>query len=110
MLTPIPKSVMPSSVAVRVPVEGDYGGEYGEPQTITGVRFESAASLVRSDHVLSDGAKGLLFIDAVNSLGAFEVPVGSLLSIDGQEYAAAGKVDRYECFNGTVHHWEIEVV
>lgn len=110
MLTPIPVSVMPSNVAVRVPVDSTYGGEYAEAQTIEHVRFEKASALVRGAYVLTDGAKGLLFVDAVNSKGAFEIPTGSLLSIDGAEEATAGNVDTFEGFNGKVHHWEIEVM
>lgn len=110
MLTPIPVSLLPSSVTVCIPSDGDYGGEYEEPRTIDHVRFERAESLIRGGYVLTDGAKGLLFIDAVSSVNPFEIPVGSLLSIDGDEYASAGRVTPYEGFNGVVHHWEIEVV
>lgn len=110
MLRPIPRSVLSSSVVVREPIEGDYGGAYGEPKTISNVRFIPSSRIVRGDIVLSDGVKGVLFIDAVNSAGAFDIPVGSLLSIDGAEDASAGKVDRFEGFAGVVHHWEIEVI
>ena len=110
MLAPIPVSVMPSVLSVRVPVDGVYGGEYAEAQTIENVRFEKAEALVRGGYVLTDGAKGLLFVDAVNSKGAFEIPTGSLLSIDGAEEATAGNVATFEGFNGEVHHWEIEVM
>lgn len=110
MLTPIPLSVMPSTVLVKTPKESDFGGDFNEPVEIKHVRFDDAAALVRNAYVLSDGAKGLLFIDAVNSRGAFDIPVGSLVSIDGDEYCMAGKVSPYKGFDGVIHHWEIEVV
>lgn len=110
MLAPIPASLLTSTVAVKTPKESDFGGEFNEPATIERVRFDETSDLVRNGYVMSDGAKGLLFIDAACSLGAFEIPVGSLVSIDGQDYCMAGKVSPYCGFGGFVHHWEVEVV
>ena len=75
MIPPIPISVRTSSVQVRKPVESDYGGEYGEPETIENVRFEGVSAMVRDEYRLVDGAKGLLWVDAT-SKGAFAIPEG----------------------------------
>lgn len=109
MPCPIPGSLRGSTVAVRVPVDSEFGGEYAEPVEIEGVRFQPAETMPRSAYVLSDGAKGLLWVDATSG-GAFEVPAGSLLSIDGGAWASAGKVTRCVAFGNDVHHWEIEVM
>ena len=85
MIPPIPISVRTSSVQVRKPVESDFGGEYGEPETIENVRFEGVSAMVRDEYRLVDGAKGLLWVDAT-SKGAFAIPEGSLVSVDGGEW------------------------
>lgn len=106
---PIPRNLLPDTMAVRVPVEGEYGGEYSKVlRLVANVRFDSADALKRADYVLEDGSAGLVFVDRVNSSGAFPVPVGSLVTIRGQELSAV-KVTPYETYRGIVHHWEIEV-
>lgn len=108
MIPPIPKSLLPSTMSVRIPKDSTYGGEYENPQVITHVRYDLEATISPRDYVLSDGSKGIIFVDAVNSDGAFEVPQGSLVIIDEEELSAV-KVTPYESFNGRVHHWIIEV-
>ncbi|ANE22415.1 hypothetical protein AAY81_03955 [Denitrobacterium detoxificans] len=109
MAMAIPIWLLPSEVAVRRPVDGDFSGEYEEqPTTISNVRFDRAEALARRDWVLEEGAQGVLYVDAVNSGGAFEIPAGSLLSIDGGEWATASKVTPYR-IEADVHHWEVEV-
>ena len=49
MIPPIPISVRTSSIRVRKPVESDFGGEYGEPETIENVRFEGVSAMVRDE-------------------------------------------------------------
>lgn len=107
-LAAIPKSALPSEMEVRVPVEGEYGGCYGEPVRVSNVRFDSAASIKPEAYTFAEGSKGLVFVDALNSRGAFQVPEGSLLAVDGEELSAV-KVTPYCGYNGRVHHWEIEV-
>ena len=108
-VAPIPKSMLSGSVGFRVPVEGDYGGEYAEePKTVTGVYFEPSEGLSASGYRLVDGCRGLLFIDAVNSAGAFKVPVGSLAEWEGEEMAVAS-VAEFRTPEG-VHHWEVQLV
>ena len=62
----------------------------------------------RSGWVLSDGAQGIVYIDAARSTGAFEIPVGSLIRVDGGDEMSVATVNPY-CVDGYVHHWEIEV-
>lgn len=109
VMLPIPLSLLPSSMAVRVPVDSDYGGEYAEPVEVAHVRFDSSAVLSRRGYVLSDGSKGLVYADAVNSMGAFDMPVGSLVSIDGADEMSVKRVTPCKGFFGVMHHWEIEV-
>ena len=105
-LTPIPQSILSESVSVRVPVEDDYGTAWDtEEQALSHVRIEKAESLLSKGYVLSDGCKAVMYIDAVNSKGLREVPVGSLVSF-GDEWLAASAVTPYEV-GGTVHHWEV---
>lgn len=105
-LTPIPLSILSESVSVRVPVEDDYGAAWAsEGQALSRVRIERAESLLSKGYVLSDGCKAVMYVDAVNSKGLREVPVGSLVSV-GDEWLAASAVTPYEV-GGTVHHWEV---
>lgn len=113
-MKPIPRSLMASSMTVAEPVTGDWGGTYATATkdkplpVISPVRYEAAAALQRSGYVLSEGTTGLVWVDAVNSDGAYEVPEGSLLTIDGKDKVAV-KVSRYCDFGNHIHHWEIEV-
>ena len=109
VMTPIPLSLLPDDMDVRVPVDGGYGGEVeAEEATVEHVRFSDSASMARNGYVFSDGSKGLVYVDAVNSVGAFDVPVGSLVKIGGNEMTVVKSVP---CpgFFGVVHHWELEV-
>lgn len=108
MLRAIPKSLLPDTAEVQEPAGGDYGGEYSEPYYLVHVRFDANIPLLRTSYVLEDGSEGIIFVDAVNTEGAKEVPVGSLVTIRGEEHSVV-KVHRFESFNGAVHHWELEV-
>lgn len=107
---PIPPRYMTSTARVRVPQE-DAGGHlaYAEPVTIGRVRYELAANVRATDYQLQDGTTGVLFIDAVTSVGAFELPAGSLVSVDGAVEACVSACRRYDAGSGTVHHWEVEL-
>ena len=110
MLAPIPLSLLPDTALVKVPAEGDYGGEYAPDATISHVRFDSTSALRVSEYVSDDGAQGVLYVDAANSGGAFAIPEGSLVSVDGgKTWMAALSVSEYMCFGGAVHHWEVEL-
>lgn len=108
-VAPIPKSMLGGSVDFYVPVEGDYGGEYAaEPKTVRGVYFEPSESVSASSYRLVDGCRGLLFIDAASSIGAFKPPVSSLAVIGGEEMSVAS-VAEYRTPTD-VHHWEVQLV
>lgn len=104
-LRPIPARLLSDSCLVREPA---VDGGFGEPRAISHVRFERAQSVVANAHRSADAGAGTLFVDAVTSAGAFEIPAGSRVEVHGRSYVAA-KVSRFEGFNGRVHHWELEL-
>ena len=104
-LRPIPARLLSDSCLVREPA---VDGGFGEPRAISHVRFERAQSVVADTHRSADAGAGTLFVDAVMSAGAFEIPAGSRVEIGGRAYVAA-RVVRFEGFNGRVHHWEVEL-
>ena len=81
-LPPIPLIALPSSMTVRC----RRGRGFDEPQTIDNVRY----------------------IDATNSIGVFDIPVGSLVSVDGKPERAVVKTTAQMGY-GTIHHWKLEV-
>jgi hypothetical protein len=90
---------------VRVP---DGKGGYGDERCIGGVRFERRQSVVDDPHRSADAGAGTVFVDAVNSAGAFEVPAGSRIEIGGDSYFVAG-CKPCMGFGNRVHHWELTV-
>lgn len=109
MLNPIPRYLLPHTALVRVPVDSELGGERAaEPEVVGHVRYCPAQEVARMDYVLTDGSKGLLFIDRINSAGAFEVPADSLVEVCGEELYARKVTPCIEC-EGRVHHWEVEL-
>ena len=109
VLKAIPRKLMPSTMSVRLRTEGKYGEAWGEPAEIRHVRFQSYDVKLAEAYKLQDGSKGLVYVDAVNSDGAFEVPQGSLVSIDGGEPMQVVRCTRLEGYFGQTHHWELEV-
>lgn len=107
-LIAIPACILTDTCTVRVPVESDYGGEFAEPVEIGNVRFERRDPFHPDALSLGDGAKGILFVDAVNSEGAFAIPSGSLVKV-GDVEMVAGSVAEFIGFGGRVHHWEVEL-
>lgn len=105
-MIPIPRRLMRSTATVRTPREGGYGGEYNEPVKIAGVCFDATAGLGVTDHQLQAPARGVLFVDPRVSKGAFEIPAGSLVSVDGEVSEAT--VHECEAIYGWdgLHHWE----
>ena len=82
-IRPIPRSALPDTMTVRVPLPD---GTYEEPVLICNVRFERTQRVSDDNHRSSDAGGGTVFVDAVNSIGAFEVvgtpPVGVCLLVD----------------------------
>lgn len=111
-MRPIPKTALYDSALVKVPkMDADaYDGVSGYERSvaISNVRWERRENIKPSQHVFSDGSTGLLYIDRVNSVGAFEIPVGSLVTIRGEEKFVVETFPAYE-LNGIVHHWEVEL-
>lgn len=84
------------------------GGVYDEGVAVTRVRFARTQSTVDDEHRSADAGAGKVYVDAVNSGGAFEVPAGSRIDIGGHSYYVT-ECRRCEDFNGHVHHWELVV-
>lgn len=106
----IPAWALPHTVWVRVPRDGDgYGGEYGEPVPIRRVRLERSARVRSTDYQLQNAPTGTLYVDARSSAGAFEIPAGSLVRLDGEDaWSCAGSCRAF--YDGSaLHHWEVEL-
>lgn len=107
-LSGIPKSLLPHTIEVRLPIDSDYGGEFSEEGfTITNVRFVSFMEASRSGYVLSDGAKGVIFIDKAKSGNAMGLPIGTLVRF-GENEMTVSKCSEFVGFMD-IHHWEVEV-
>ena len=105
MFRPIPRAALPDTMTVRAPLAD---GSFDEPQIVAYVRFERRQRAVDDDHRSADAGGGTVFVDAVNSVGAFEVEAGSRVAVAGRSMYAT-EVRRCEDLFGRVHHWEIEV-
>ena len=104
-LRPIPVRLLPDVMGVRVLLAD---GTLAEAVTVSRVRFQRAQSVSDDGHRSADAGAGRVYVDAVNSGGAFEVPAGSRIDIGGHSYLVAA-CRRCEDFNGRVHHWELDV-
>lgn len=109
-LQPIPLYLLPDAATVWTPAEGMFGGAFAEtPVSVTHVRYDRNAGLARLGYVLTEGVQGVLYVDAKNSGGAFGIPAGSRVSVNGGTKMQAVQVHEYAGSNGQVHHWEIEL-
>ena len=104
-LRPIPLRLLDADAVVRMP---DGNGVFCEGVAVSRVRFVRTQSVVDDDHRSADAGAGKVYVDALNSVGAFEVPAGSRIDIGGNSYYVA-ECKRCEDFNGHVHHWELTV-
>lgn len=104
-IRPIPRAALPDNMTVRAPLPG---GGFDEPELICYVRFERTQSVTDDEHRSADAGAGTVFVDAVNSIGAFEVKAGSRVAVGGQSLYVR-EVHRCEDLFGRVHHWEIKV-
>lgn len=104
-LRPIPRRLLPDCMAVRVL---DGRGGFLAPVEMAGVRFDRSQSACDEAHRSADAGAGTVFVDAVNTDGAFEVPAGSRVEVGGASlYVRECRTRRG--FNGEIHHWELEV-
>ena len=104
-IRPIPRAALPDVMTVRAPLPD---GTYDEPELICNVRFERTQSVSDDYHRSADAGAGTVFVDAVNSIEAFDVPAGSRVAVGGQSLFVR-EVHRCEDLFGRVHHWEIKV-
>ena len=104
-IRPIPRRLLPDVMFVRVP---DGCGGFEPPARMGHVRFERSQSMVDDEHRSADAGAGIVYVDVTNSTGAFEVPAGSRVVIDGADMVVAS-CKRLCGANGRVHHWELEV-
>lgn len=97
-------SALGDSMTVR-PLLSD--GSLGAAVKVAPVRFERTQSVVDDAHRSADAGSGVVFVDAVNSVGAFEVPAGSRASVGGGPSMLVVKVERFDGLRGRAHHWEL---
>ncbi len=108
MPTPIPRRLMRSTATVRVPKsDSPYGGVFEEPVTIEHVAFEASDSIRRTDYQLEAPLRGILYIDPITSVGAFAIPAGSLVSVDGEVSEATVHDCQPTPSLKNLHHWEV---
>lgn len=104
-LRPIPLRLLAYDAQVRVP---DGAGGFAAGVAVGRVGLVLTQSVADDAHRGADAGAGTVYIDAVNSTGAFEVPAGSRVDIDGRSlYVTACR--RCEGVGARVHHWELTV-
>lgn len=110
-LRPIPKRLLPDQILVY-PSDGN--GGYEQTKLLKHVRVDytsaetSASVYGNTDSVHTETPSVLVFVDAVNTDGAFEIPVDSKIYVRSGATFHVRKVTRCCVFHGQVHHWEIE--
>lgn len=105
-----------STMTVRVRTESEYGEEYADPVTIRNVRFQRASALTLRTvggeavgHAAANGPSGKVFVSAEHSVGGFQIPPRSVVSIDGSDEMQVVSCRRCEDWQGVLTHWELEV-
>lgn len=89
------------------PEKGD--GSYGPSRLVRHVRFERSEEAVDGGAHFSGGASGTIYVDATNSEGAFEIPVGSRVLVGAGPSAFVQSCTRCCVLRGVVHHWKLVV-
>lgn len=102
---PIPPWLLGDFMLVSVP---DGHGGFCDAAEVAPVRFERSQAVSGDAHRSADVGAGTVYVDAVNSRNAFEVPAGSRVEVGGVSYYVR-EVRRRCGFGGAVHHWELEV-
>lgn len=106
-MRPIPTSVLSQSMAVYLRDDSGYGGSWKEPVGVSHIRLDKGEGLAYTGYKLSNGASGRVYVDAVNSKGAFAIPVGSKVVIEGEKYEVVA-CNEYREYS-RIHHWELDV-
>ena len=106
-IRPIARRNLPDTMSVREPLPD---GGFGEPRLICNVCFQRTQKAVADEHRSADAGCGTIFVDAVNSSGAFEVVPGSRVTLNGRS-PSLYVVETRTCSElfGRVHHWELKV-
>ena len=99
-LRPIPRRMLPDSMEVLDGCE--------VVAAVGHVRLELDSSLGEDAYGARAVASGTVFMDALHSEGAFEVPVGTHVVVRGMRLLVAG-CRAFEAMSGNVHHWELAV-
>ena len=100
-LRPMPRRALPDSA--RVLLAG------GDVRVLRHVRFDVSSALDEDDYGARRACSGCVYVDAVMTDGAFEVPVGSVLESEGRRFKVTGcRLVRGN--GGRVHHWKLTVV
>lgn len=107
MKPPIPRRLLPQTAWVRLPDEE--GGYSEEEICLKNVRMDEVAASRATDYQLQNAIKGTLFVDVTNTEGAFELPAGAIVRMDGEESWAAVDSCTAMRADGKIHHWEIEL-
>lgn len=102
----IPKRILADTVTIEEPdTSGHYGDSFLPPRTIDRAYFEPKVSSVSKTWADDKAVSGVLFIDAVNSIGAFSPAVRSRVSV-GSFTGTVVEVKEFRPY-GRVHHWEV---
>jgi hypothetical protein len=104
-LRPIPRRLLPDDMLVY-PADG--AGGFGEARLVRHVRLELSEAIC-DDGASAAAVAGRVFVDAVNSPGAFAVPAGSRVLIGPLPRMIVRSCKRCCVVRGQVHHWELEV-
>lgn len=105
-LRPIPKRLLPDDMLVR-PADGE--GGFKGCRMVRHVRLEREESVSNDGHRSADGGHGRVYVDAVNSAGAFEIPAGSRVIVSDNPSMVVESCKRCCVIRGQVHHWELVV-
>lgn len=105
-LRQIPRRLLPDDMLVWTDAAD---GTRGEARMIRHVWFERTQQEASDAHRLADAGGGTVFVDAVNSVGAFEVPVGARVLIGAGPSLHVAECKRCCVVRGAVHHWELTV-
>lgn len=109
-MKPIPKRLLPSSCTVRVPKDDALmGGEYEETVTLTGVAVEPVDKVRPTSYQLQDVTSAVMYVDATNTEGAFRIPSGALVTLEGETSPSSVSACHEFAPFGPVHHWEVEL-
>lgn len=101
-LRPIPRLYLNASIEVRE-IQAD--GTFAKPYEVAHVRYDGAVGV---DTDMGANVYGKIYMDALRSTGAKDIPVGSRITLGDHDLF----VRSVKCVcgaQGRIHHWEVEV-